>query len=57
MTEEYQEEDFRTESEQHKVLKICESCERYNLDMCLECNCLLHVYTALKQNHCPINKW
>lgn len=54
---EYQEEDFRTESEKETVMEICESCDKYNQDLCSECDCLLHVLTALKENHCPINKW
>ena len=53
----YEETDFCTESEKEAVSEICQSCDKYNEDLCSECDCLLHVLTALKESHCPINKW
>jgi len=49
----------RSEEEINNIMKICESCELYNLESqsCLKCGCKLKTKISWAEQKCPIGKW
>jgi hypothetical protein len=52
-----EESDMSTEQQKNNWLTTCQSCDKYGVDKCNECNCLLVTIMAISTSRCPLNKW
>lgn len=52
-----EESDMSTEQQKTNWLSICESCDKYGIDKCNECGCLLVTVMSFATSTCPLNKW
>jgi len=46
-----------SEEKQEERRKICDSCDKKNLGICTECNCVIALKTKMKKTRCPLRKW
>ncbi len=46
-----------TEEVRQNRISICESCEKFKLYFCTECNCYMPFKTRIETYSCPKNKW
>ena len=48
---------FKQADDYENRIAICEGCERFKNDKCLECGCFMKVKAKWAEQSCPINKW
>jgi hypothetical protein len=52
-----EESDMATEQQKNNWLEICKSCDKYGINKCNECGCLLVTIMTYSKSTCPLNKW
>lgn len=52
-----EESDMATEQQKNSWLSTCQSCDKYGVDKCNECGCLLVTIMTYSTSRCPLNKW
>lgn len=51
------ESDLSSDADKAERLAVCMSCEKYELDACKACGCIVHTLMTYKTSKCPLNKW
>lgn len=53
----YESSDLSTSDQKITWLAVCSTCEFFNNNQCLKCNCVAETMMMLATAKCPINKW
>jgi hypothetical protein len=52
-----EESDLSTQQQKDTWLEVCNGCEYFSNNQCLQCGCIVETIMMLTTAKCPINKW